>query len=76
VLALAIILRKRQFELALFLIPALGAVLLYGLFSHYIPRYSLPIAPVAKDVAVALSENCLRSQKGPRQRHADTCSGP
>jgi hypothetical protein len=46
VLALLLSVRKRQFEQALFVIPALGMVLLYGLVSHYIPRYSLPMTPI------------------------------
>lgn len=45
--ALAYSLRTRRYELALFLLPAFGAVMFYALLSHFIPRYAEPLYPIA-----------------------------
>jgi len=38
--------RQRRAELAIFALPALGIVMFYALFSHFIGRYSVPVSPV------------------------------
>lgn len=63
VFALIFALKKRRFEQALFLVPTLGAVLFYGLFSHYIPRYSLPMIPITVLAAVMVCVQFLRARR-------------
>lgn len=62
-LALIFAFRRRQFEQVLFLVPTLGIVLFYGLFSHYIPRYSLPMIPMTVLAAVMLCTQFLRARR-------------
>jgi 4-amino-4-deoxy-L-arabinose transferase-like glycosyltransferase len=45
-LALTIRLGRRRDSRWLFLIPALFSYLFYSLLTHYIPRYSVPLAPI------------------------------
>lgn len=45
-LGLVVALRRRDLALAAFLWPSFGLVLFFGLFSHFIPRYGVPVVPV------------------------------
>lgn len=56
VLAAAFIvgLRKRRYDLALFVVPALGWALFHMLLTHFISRYGLPLVPVATIAGMAL----------------------
>jgi hypothetical protein len=47
VIALGLALRYRRYELATFALPALGIVLEYALFTHFIQRYDEPANAVA-----------------------------
>ncbi len=47
ILALLVALRRRQYEFFVFAVPAFGTVLLYALFTHFIPRYDAPALSVA-----------------------------
>lgn len=44
--ALVVAARRRDLRRIAFLWPTLGLILFYGLFSHFIPRYGTPTAPV------------------------------
>ena len=46
VIVLAWAARQRRADLAIFALPALGIVMFYALFSHFIGRYSVPVSPV------------------------------
>ena len=46
VVGLAVAWRRRDLRLVTFLWPAMGLVLFYGLLSHFIPRYGVPVTPV------------------------------
>jgi hypothetical protein len=51
--------RRRRYDLLVFGLPAFGAVMLYGLFSHFIGRYDLPslcIATVVLLVSIRLAQ--------------------
>jgi hypothetical protein len=52
-LAYAVI--RRRADIALYVLPALGLILFYGLFSHFIQRYAVPAQPVAVVVALVLA---------------------
>ena len=60
-LAFVWLLRRREERLALLLLPALGAVIFYGMVSFLIPRYSLPSAPVAILAVAALCVGLYRT---------------
>jgi hypothetical protein len=53
-IALALGLRRRRYDLALFALPAFGLVMFYGLFSQFIARYGVPAHEVAMVVLMAL----------------------
>jgi hypothetical protein len=53
-IALVMALRRRDYELALFALPAFGLVMFYALFSHFIARYGVPAHEVAMVVLMAL----------------------
>lgn len=62
IIALAVALRYRRYDLVAFSLPALGLIVLYALFTHFIDRYSLPsraIAVVAIIVAARLLWSAL-----------------
>jgi hypothetical protein len=44
---LAYALARRRTEFTLFMVPALGTIAFYGLFSHFISRYTVPLVPIA-----------------------------
>jgi 4-amino-4-deoxy-L-arabinose transferase-like glycosyltransferase len=46
-LALAFAVRRRAWMFALLVLPAFGMVMFYGLFSHFMSRYSIPVLPMA-----------------------------
>ncbi len=46
--------RQRDYLFGLFLTPAFGMVMFYALFSHFIPRYSMPALPVVVVAFVVL----------------------
>jgi hypothetical protein len=50
---------RRDYTFGLYLVPAFGMIMFYGLFSHFIPRYSLPAYPIALLVAVVLCTKWL-----------------
>lgn len=45
---------RRRFDVYWFVLPALGLVIFYATLSHFIPRYGLPMHPVALSAAVIL----------------------
>ena len=47
---------RRNIELAIFVLPSIGLVLFYGLFNHFIPRYSTPAVPVAIVAGLVLTK--------------------
>lgn len=47
-------LRRGRYELGLATLPSLGMLAFYALFSHFIPRYSIPAYPVALCAIVLL----------------------
>ncbi len=53
-LALALAIRRRRYDLALFSLPAFGLVMFYALFSQFIARYGVPAHEVAMVVLMAL----------------------
>jgi 4-amino-4-deoxy-L-arabinose transferase-like glycosyltransferase len=58
--------RRRNWALARFALPAFGLVMFYALFSHFIPRYGAPVFPVAIVCVAALLKDFLASRR-PRQ---------
>jgi hypothetical protein len=54
VIALCFALRYRRYDLAAFALPALGIVLEYALFTHFIPRYGEPADAVSIIVFLGL----------------------
>ncbi|MFO7275774.1 MAG: hypothetical protein DIU56_001955 [Pseudomonadota bacterium] len=50
----------RRGDLALFVLPAFGLVLAYGLFSHFERRYSAPVVPAAVAVGILLLDVARR----------------
>jgi hypothetical protein len=71
--ALAIALRQRRYDLALFALPVLGLVMFYALFSMFLSRFAIPAYFVAVVVFVILIEllwNSLRSIGAGRTRAA------
>jgi hypothetical protein len=54
VAALALAIRRRRYDLALFSLPAFGLVMFYALFSQFIARYGVPAHEVAMVVLMAL----------------------
>jgi 4-amino-4-deoxy-L-arabinose transferase-like glycosyltransferase len=58
--------RRRNWALARFGLPAFGLVMFYALFSHFIPRYGAPVFPAVIVCVAALLKNCLES-RGARQ---------
>lgn len=63
VCALLVGLRQRQPQLLLFALPAFGMVMFYGLFSHFIGRYGLPMYPVAVAAFVAAATGWWRVRR-------------
>jgi hypothetical protein len=59
--ALAYGLWRRRYDLVLFCLPAFGAVMLYGLLTHFIIRYGLPTWPVALGSATVLISIAYRA---------------
>lgn len=55
ILGLAYAALRRRADIALYVVPALGLILFYGLFSHFIQRYAVPAQPVAVVVALVLA---------------------
>ena len=60
VIVLAVAVRRRRYDLALFALPAFGLVVFFALFSHFIARYALPAREVATVALVALVALLLR----------------
>jgi hypothetical protein len=58
---LALALRSRRYDCALFVLPAFGLVMFYALLSHFIPRYSMPVRPVMLVLAVVAAKLVLDS---------------
>jgi hypothetical protein len=54
VIALALAIRRRRYDLALFALPAFGLVMFYALFSQFIARYGVPAHEVAMVVLMSL----------------------
>jgi len=63
ILGLVVAWRRRDLRLAAFLWPAIGLVLFYGLLSHFIPRYGVPVVPVAIAVAFAIAGRVVSSRR-------------
>jgi hypothetical protein len=63
VLGLAAALRRRDLRLATFLWPSMGLALFYGLLSHFIPRYGVPLVPVAIVVALTVASQVLGTRR-------------
>lgn len=61
VLGLAVAWRRRDLRLVTFLWPAMGLVLFYGLLSHFIPRYGVPVVPVAIVIVLSVAAGVLGS---------------
>jgi hypothetical protein len=60
IIVLAIAVRRRRYDLALFALPAFGLVVFFALFSHFIARYALPAREVATVALIALVALLLR----------------
>ena len=43
---------RRRTEIAIFILPSMGMVLFYALFSHFIPRYAVTAVPVTIVIAL------------------------
>ena len=57
---------RRDAALFWYVMPALGMVMFYGLLSHFIPRYGIPMYPVALTTALLLIHAALGAV---RKRH-------
>jgi 4-amino-4-deoxy-L-arabinose transferase-like glycosyltransferase len=53
--------RRRNWELARFALPAFGLVMFYALLSHFIPRYGAPVFPLVIVCAGALLKDLFES---------------
>jgi hypothetical protein len=62
VIALLAAVRSRRYDFILFAAPGFGTVMLYGLFTHFIPRYDLPALSIATVALVVLLEFALQSR--------------
>jgi hypothetical protein len=65
--------RRRRYDLLVFGLPAFGAVMLYGLFTHFIGRYDLPSFSIA---TVVLLVSMLSQRSAPRQEANITSGAP
>jgi hypothetical protein len=64
--------RRRRYDFLAFGLPAFGAVMLYGLFTHFIGRYDLPSLSVA---TVVLLVSIGLAQSSASRGRANTTSG-
>jgi hypothetical protein len=55
-IALVVALKLRRYDLALFVLPILGIVAIYALFTPYFPRYGVPAHLIAIIVVVVLAK--------------------
>jgi hypothetical protein len=53
-LALVIAMRRRRYDVALFVLPAFGLVMFFGFFSHFISRYGIPAREIATVALIVL----------------------
>jgi hypothetical protein len=60
--ALVVGLRSRRYDFIVFTAPAFGTVMLYALFTHFIPRYDLPALSIATVAVIVLAQYALRSR--------------
>ena len=57
---------RRNFALGMFVVPSLGVILFYGLLTHFIPRYSMPMYPVIIIAVIAfVAERMLAIRSAP-----------
>jgi hypothetical protein len=60
-IALVYALRKRDYALALFVLPGLGTIAFFALLTEGIPRYSAPILPIAVVTFLVLASYAVSS---------------
>ena len=53
--ALVYALWRRAYALGIFVLPGLGTIMFFGLLTHYLPRYSAPVVPMAVVTVVVLA---------------------
>jgi len=62
-IAFIIALMNKRESLAVFLLPAFGMAAFYALLTHFLPRYSVPIAPISVTSIVILGYLVVRSRR-------------
>ena len=65
-IGLLIALRRRRYEFLVFAAPAFGTVMLYALFTQFIPRYGAPALSMAIVTLVVSVYYVLRAEALPR----------
>jgi len=50
---------RRDYALGIFVLPGLGTVMFFGLLTHFLPRYSAPILPMAVVTTVVLAAHAI-----------------
>ena len=53
--ALVYALWRRDYALGVFVLPGLGTIMFFGLLTHFLPRYSAPVLPMAVVTVVVLA---------------------
>jgi hypothetical protein len=56
VVTLAYAVRARRYDIGVFVLPAFGLVMFFAVLSHFIPRYGVPVVPVAVVSGLILSK--------------------
>ena len=50
---------RREYALGAFVLPGLGTVMFFGLLTHFLPRYSAPVLPMAVVTTVVLAAHSI-----------------
>jgi hypothetical protein len=61
--ALAVAVWRRDYGLGAFVLPALGTIAFFALFTHFLPRYAVPVLPTAVVTVVVLAWYAASSWK-------------
>jgi hypothetical protein len=64
--ALAVAVWRRDSALGAFVLPALGTIAFFALFTHFLPRYAVPVLPTAVVTVVVLAWHAASSRKSSR----------